>query len=267
MKTIYFADSHAHLTTQKEIELGSELERARQSHVKMIVNICTDNESLEKGLVLSKEFPQQEIHILTVASTTPHDVQNDGAHFFPIVEEAAKNGLLAGIGETGLDYYYAHSPKELQKEYLRNYLRLAGKYNLPVVIHCREAWHDFFTILDEENAPLKEPIKGVLHCFTGNKEEAQEVLKRGFYLSLSGIVTFKKSLILQEVAAFVPLDALLIETDSPYLAPQTRRGKKNEPAFVVEVAEKIAEIKGCGVEEVANATLKNTACLFLKESK
>ena len=259
-----FIDSHAHLTTQDGLSLEDELLRAKQAQVVAIINICTDLSSLEKGLQLEascrlrKDVPR----IYTVASTTPHDVAKDGAHFYPFVEKAAFEKKLVAIGETGLDYYYEHSPKDEQKKYLRKYLQLAQRFNLPVVIHCRDAWSDFFSILDEENAHAGKKIRGVLHCFTGSLEDAKQVIARGFYLSLSGIVTFKKSQVLQEVAKYVPLDRVLIETDSPYLAPQAHRGKKNEPAYVVEVAKTVASLKGISIGELSFATHFNTSELF-----
>lgn len=189
------------------------------------------------------------------AATTPHDVAKSGeSDFDEIAKEASR---LQAIGETGLDYYYEHSPRELQQLFLRRYLKLARDHQLPVVIHCREAFADLFKILDEEGH-----AGGVLHCFTGTLEEAQGVIARGFYLSLSGIVTFKKSLELQEVGKAVPLDRLLIETDAPYLAPQSHRGKRNEPAFLVDTARFLADLRTIPFEELALHTSANAEALF-----
>ena len=163
------------------------------------------------------------------------------------------------VGETGLDYHYAHSPKEVQQRFLKKYLLLAAETGLPVIFHCREAFTDLFALVDAEY-PKKAPA--ILHCFTGTLEEAEKVLERGWYLSLSGIVTFKKSEALREVAKRVPLSQLLIETDAPYLAPHSRRGKPNEPSFLVETAACIAQAKGVPVEEIALASASNAKKLF-----
>ncbi len=166
------------------------------------------------------------------------------------------------MGETGLDYHYEHSNRSIQQQFLVRYLHFALECNLPVIIHCREAFTDLFTLLDAEYQLKGKLAPGVLHCFTGTMAEAEEVLKRGWMLSLSGIVTFKKSLELQQVAREIPLEQLLIETDTPYLAPQKYRGKPNEPAYLVETASFIASLKGLSVEEVAAVTTSNAQKIF-----
>lgn len=251
-----FCDSHAHLTSPEVLPIVHEvIHRAHEGSVDKIVNICTDPVSLQEGLLLAKK----EMGIANVGCTTPHDVEKEGDLYFPIFEEAARAKLLQAIGETGLDYYYKELDKKLQKKFLIRYLHLAAELGLPVVFHCREAFEDLFSIVD-----LEYPKKGlaVLHCFTGTIKEAEEVLKRGWQLSLSGIVTFKKSETLKEVASMVPLEQLLIETDTPYLAPQTRRGKQNEPSFIIETAQCIAKIKEVSLEEVAKRTYQNAERLF-----
>lgn len=252
-------DSHAHLTSSSLFEsLDPILQRGQQAGLKAIVNICTNPLSLKRGLELSEKFPW----IYQAASTTPHDVEKEGEEVFGLMAETARQGYLKGIGETGLDYHYSHSDHEIQQDFLRRYLHLALECDLPVVIHCREAFADFFKILDAEYQVNGKHAPGVLHCFTGTIKEAEEVLKRGWMLSLSGIVTFKKSLELQEVAKNVPLSQLLIETDAPYLAPQSHRGKPNEPAFLAETASFLAQLKGISFEELAHATSQNAQRLF-----
>lgn len=256
---VELVDSHAHLTSPVVFDqLDSVLERAQLAGVKAIVNICTDSLSLERGLALSKRCPW----IYQAAATTPHDVEKEGEQVFDVMASAARNGQLKAVGETGLDYYYEHSNREIQKHFLRRYLHLALECQLPVVIHCREAFKDFFDVLDAEYQVNGKHAPGVLHCFTGTITEAEEVIKRGWMLSLSGIVTFKKSLELQEIAKMIPLDQLLIETDTPYLAPQRHRGKQNEPAFVLEIAHFIASLKQISFEEVAEATRLNASKFF-----
>lgn len=247
-------DSHAHLTSDEVYpQVDAVLERARAAGVKAVVNICTDLVTLERGLELHKRYPW----VYNAASTTPHDVEKEGEAVFGAMAEAARSKNLVAVGETGLDYHYAHSPREIQHHFLRRYLALAAECNLPVVIHCREAFADFFSILDQAKT-----VKGVLHCFTGTPAEAMEVVERGWFVSFSGIVTFKKSESLREAARLVPLDHLLIETDSPYLAPQSQRGKQNEPAFLGETARLLAGLKGVTVEELILMTQNNAKKLF-----
>lgn len=248
-----FFDSHAHMTEER-VFTGVEayLERAKSAGVEHIVNICTDKATLERGIELASRYDW----ISNVGSTTPHDVEPLGEKEFEAFAKAARNKQLVAVGETGLDYHYEHSPKVLQQEFLQRYMALAAETNLPLVFHCREAFADLFSIMKGCQS------KAVLHCFTGSKEEAATALDRGWLISMSGIVTFKKSKELQEVAQYVPLSSMLIETDTPYLAPQTKRGQPNEPSFIGETAQMIATLKGVSVEEVARATAENGRAFF-----
>lgn len=253
---IHYFDSHAHLTSSEMmVDIEAVMGRALSSGVTSILNICTTAEELSEGLVLSQSHPAVRL----AAATPPHTVSSDGEQDFSVFEEAARKKQLAAIGETGLDYHYLHSPKEIQKNFLKIYLCLAAETTLPVIFHCREAFADLFAIVDAE---LPKENVAILHCFTGTLREAKQVIERGWYLSLSGIVTFKKSEVLREVAKFVPLNQLLIETDAPYLAPQKRRGKRNEPAFLPETAACIAEAKAITLEEVARVTKQNAEKIF-----
>jgi TatD DNase family protein len=248
-------DAHAHLTDPTfRNDLPELLKRAQEAGVVAIVNICTDPEEVAFGLRLKQEFPW----IYTVASTTPHDAEKEGEKHFAQMEQYAASGALVAIGETGLDYYHYSHTKEIQKYFLRKYLQMAKHCGLPIVIHCREAFEDLFKILDEEY----QGLPGVLHCFTGTIAEAEEVIKRGWYVSFSGIVTFKKSIELQEVAKNIPLDRLLIETDAPYLAPLPFRSKRNEPAFLIETAKCVATLRGIPLTTLASATSENARALF-----
>lgn len=251
-----FFDSHAHLSSDEVLPLiDGVMTRAKIAGVSKIVNICTNLATLREGLLLEERFPQ----IKNAGSTTPHDVDSEGEEAFPVFAEAARSGKLAAVGETGLDYYYKELNPMIQKRFLIKYLHLALECHLPVIFHCREAFADLFSVTDAE---YRKGAPAILHCFTGNVREAEEVVSRGWYLSLSGIVTFKKSEDLRAVAQMVPLSQLLIETDAPYLAPQSRRGKQNEPSFLPETARCIAAAKGISVEEVAQATFRNGKSLF-----
>ncbi len=179
-------DSHAHLTSPDVISrLDGIIERAEAAHVKRIINICTDPKTLEAGLALEKKHPW----IRTAGATTPHDVEKEGKSSFDVFAAAARARQLVAIGETGLDYYYQHSNRSIQQEYLIRYLHLAKECRLPVIFHCREAFDDLFAISDREYPSQN----AVLHCFTGKPEDAKRGLDRGWMISFSGILTFKKS--------------------------------------------------------------------------
>jgi TatD DNase family protein len=254
MSLTYF-DTHAHLTGEQILPHVEEvLARAQMHGIKNIINICTDEKSLAEGLILH----QKHSWVRNAAATTPHDVDTEGETFFPLVENAAQRGLLAAIGETGLDYFYEHSAKKIQQAFLLRYFSLAIKMKLPLIFHCRDAFADLFAMADSayRDAPA------VLHCFTGTLEEAKGVLDRGWYLSISGIATFKKSESLREVAKYVPADRLFIETDSPYLAPLSQRGRQNEPSFLPETAAVIAAVKGMTPAALAKVTEENALRFF-----
>lgn len=258
MMTTYF-DSHAHITCEALYpQVDILLSRAQDASVRHIANICTNALSLQRGLELAKKYPW--VH--NVAATTPHEVDKEGEIFFPLVKQAALQGDLTAIGESGLDYFYYQHTKDIQQHFLRQYFKLALECQLPIVIHCRDAFADFFPILDDSYMLNGKHAKGVLHCFTGTVKEARELIERGWYVSLSGIVTFKKSTELHQVAKEVPLENLLIETDSPYLAPQSKRGKQNEPSYLPEIACWISELKGIPLEHVANVTKQNAYTFF-----
>jgi TatD DNase family protein len=249
---LMFFDTHAHLTCDALYhDLPAILHRAKEHKVDHIVNICTDAGTLERGLTLAKE----QRWIFNAGATSPHDVEKEGEKNFVLFEEAAKKGKLVAIGETGLDYYYEHSKRDVQQAFLRRYLALARQTSLPVIIHCRDAFNDLFEMIDDKNLV-------VLHCFTGMLEEAREAVNRGWLISFSGIVTFKNSHALREVVKQVPIDHLLLETDAPYLAPQGRRGKRNEPGYIEETARLIAELKGMSLDELASCTSANAFRIF-----
>jgi len=249
-----FFDSHAHITYGDTYDqIDDVLARAKAAKVSHIVNICTDITTLERGIELAKRTPW----VFNSGATTPHDVEEEGESAFPHFEKAARDGHLVAIGETGLDYYYEHSNRELQQEFCIRYFRLADALNLPVVIHCRDAFDDLFRLADTHYKG-----RAILHCFTGTYDEAKRGVDRGWMVSMSGIATFKRSQDLRDTFKKLPLEHLLIETDTPYLAPQTRRGKPNEPAFVGETCQCLADLHGKSLEEVAETTLQNGRRFF-----
>lgn len=246
-------DSHAHLSAEEMMpDIDAIMQRAQGMK---ILNICTNAETLKNGLDLAKRFS----NVYNAGATTPHDVETEGEKLFPLFAKAAFEKQLVAIGETGLDYHYKELDRKTQQQFLIRYLHLGLECKLPVIFHCREAFADLFSITDAEYPKGKA---AVLHCFTGTLSEAKEVWDRGWYLSLSGIVTFKNSHLLRQVAKEAPLDQLLVETDSPYLAPQSKRGARNEPCYVSETIACIAEVKGLPQEKVAQATFQNGHKLF-----
>lgn len=244
-----YVDSHAHLTSPQflEIERDEVIKRAVTSGIHTILNISTKHNELVEAFQLTPK----DLNLLHAASTTPHDASQNDA-FFSFVEEQALSKKLAAVGETGLDYYYENSPKTDQRLCLERYLDLSIRANLPVVIHCRDAFTDFISILDQ----FQGKVRGVLHCFTGTLQDAKALLDRGFYISFSGIVTYPKSHELREVLKCIPLERLLLETDAPYLAPQGFRGKRCEPAMITTTYTIVSEFLSVEPEVVMTAVNK-----------
>ncbi len=252
-------DSHAHLSGSELYPVvDTLLARGQNAGLKAVVNICTEQESLTNGLELAKRYPW----VFNTAAVTPHEAHQDMEAFFSSLSELAKTSKLVAVGETGLEYHYCPDTAPAQKKWMIRHFQLALECSLPVVIHCREAFKDLFEIVDSDYRTKDEIAPGILHCFTGTLDEAKEVVKRGWYVSFSGIVTYKKSTELQETSKWVPLENMLIETDAPWLAPQSHRGKQNEPAFVKEVAAMIANLKGISVDEVLKITEQNAIKVF-----
>jgi TatD DNase family protein len=253
--TFTLIDSHAHLFDPKiEKNLPSVLQRAFSSSISHIVNIATSKEQVEKAKKLKKEYPT----IALVGATTPHDAEKEGEQFFSFFEMEAREKNLDALGETGLDYHYFANTKEIKKNILIRYFELAKTTQLPIVIHCREAFADLFALADRHYG-LKQVI---LHCFTGGEREVEEALSRGWNISISGIVTYPNAKELQKAVKKIPLTNLLIESDCPYLSPQSKRNLVNEPAYIVETAKKIAELLELPIERVADTTSTLAKKLF-----
>lgn len=245
-------DSHAHLTQDACFEDIEEIaQRAKEVGVTAIINICTDAIALRRAEELKTPFL-----LYNAAAIHPHDVVKQ-PHFFDVVSEYAAKKRLVAIGETGLDYHYDFAPKEMQIDFLKKHLHLAHMHDLPVIIHCREAFEDFFSVLTKGPA-----VRGVLHCFTGTAEEARKGIEQGLYISFSGIVTFSKSSAIQEVVKTIALDRILVETDAPFLAPQGKRGRRNEPSYIIETVACLAQLRGIPVDEMARITTHNATQLF-----
>jgi len=247
---MYF-DTHAHLDDpQFKEDQEQVINRAREAGLELIVNVGYNVNSARKTVQLTKKYQ----FIYGTVGMHPHDANKlDGASIQELRKLAGEPKIVA-IGEIGLDYYWNHSPHDVQQRVFRRMIDLAREVKLPIVIHDREAHEDIFRILKEEKA---SEVGGIFHCYSGSWPLAKEAIKMGFYLSIAGPITFQNAKKTVEVVQEAPLDYLLLETDSPYLAPVPFRGKRNEPAHVVKVAEMIAQIKGLPLEEVGRITTEN----------
>lgn len=253
-----FADSHCHLTdAQFDADRDAMLQRARDVGVSrfIVIGANGDFSHNEKAVALAQQYAD----VFAVIGVHPHDAKTITEEMYTRLQALAQHPKVVGIGETGLDFYYDNSLREDQRHHFRAFIRLAQKLRLPLSMHVRDAYPEAAQTLREEG---NGQVQGVMHCFTGSVEDAQTLLDLGLFLSLSGIVTFKSAQELRAVAQFAPLDRLLIETDCPLLAPVPYRGKRNEPAYVIQVAKTIAEVKGITLEQVADATRRNTEELF-----
>lgn len=246
-------DSHCHLDCLKE-DVSDILARAKREDVGYFLCVCITQTDFPRMLSLANPYDNVFVSI----GTHPNEVVSHESTVAEMIALAADPKVVA-IGETGLDYYRTTGDLTWQQERFRRHIEVARKTNKPLIVHSRAAREDTIRILAEEKAT---EAKGVLHCFTENWDMAKQALDLNFYVSFSGIITFQNAHEIRDVVRKMPLDRLLIETDSPYLAPVPHRGKDNEPAFVRYVAEKVAEIKGLTYEEVAEQTTQNFFALF-----
>jgi len=251
-----FIDTHVHLNAEQyDEDLQQVIERAIEAKVEKMVVVGFDRKTIERAMKLADEYE----FIYAVIGWHPVDAIDCTPEDLEWIEQLAAHPKVVGIGETGLDYYWDKSPKEIQQELFRKQIHLAQKLKLPIIIHNREATGDVVKILREENAAS---VGGVMHCFSGSVETARECIDMNFMISLGGPVTFKNARLPKEVAKEIPLEHLMIETDAPYLAPHPYRGKRNEPSYVPLVAEEIARQKELSIDEVANATTSNAIKFF-----
>ncbi len=254
-----FVDSHAHLDDKAfDADREQAIERAHAAGVRYLLVIGGGNGPDDFHRALSVARKHESIY--AALGIHPHEAARVEELHFERLREAAKEPKVLAIGEIGLDYYYDHSPREVQKRVLIPQLELARELKLPVVVHCRDAWADLReTVRDHWQAAA---LGGILHCFTGSREDAKAFLDWGFLVSFAGIVTFPKSENLRAVARTVPLDRVLTETDSPYLAPVPHRGKRNEPAYVVEVTKALAALHSLAGEEMGRQAVTNFQRFF-----
>lgn len=249
-------DSHAHYNDAKfDDDRDTIIKEAHNSGITTIINAGYSLESSKKAIEIANQY---EFMYATVG-VSPNNIANLKEDYIKDIEELAKNHKVVAIGEIGLDYYWNKENKEKQKEIFMEQIKLANKLNLPIVIHTREAVMDTIDMLKNKVECIK---KGVFHCCPLNVELVKEALKLGFYISFAGPVTFKNSKNAAEIINLVPIEKILIETDSPYLSPEPVRGTRNDSRNVKYIAQKIADIKGLTVEEIAKQTYKNAQKIF-----
>jgi TatD DNase family protein len=252
-------DHHCHLDAKDfAADRDGVVARARAAGVGLMVSISMHICRLDETLRIAEAYPD----VFCSVGTHPHYAHTELD--IPVAEivRLAAHPKIVAIGEAGLDYFYDNSPREAQAEGLRKHIAAAQATQLPLVIHARDADTDIAAILEAEMA--RKPFPAVLHCFTGGPELARRAIELGLYISFSGILTFKKSEELRAIAASLPLDRVLVETDAPFLAPGKYRGKRNEPAFVVETAKELARVKGVTPADLARATTDNFFRLYAK---
>ena len=247
-----FIDSHAHLDDDGFAEdLDEVLARARKAGVTRIVSVGGGGASTERAIALARSHAE---FVFATAGVSPHDATSVDEPARERLKTLVKDSRVVAVGETGLDYHYDHSPRDVQRSVFEFHIELALEVGLPLVVHCRDAFDDCLRVLGRHAG---SGLCGVAHCFTGTEAHAWKFLDLGFLISFAGVLTFKKAKALRAVAARVPFERMLIETDCPYLAPQGRRGSRNEPAFLPLVAETLARICEKTTEEIGVLTSRN----------
>jgi TatD DNase family protein len=255
---IELVDTHAHLQAEEfASDIDQILERARGAGVGKIIIVggAGGLSTNDAGLELARHSPG----LYATVGMHPHDARQVREEEVNWLQELTRDPKIVGVGETGLDFYYEHSPRQVQRELFCRFIHMSCEARLPLVVHDRDAHREVAGLIRSEGRGM---VRGVIHCFTGDFEDAEVFLDLGLYLSFTGIVTFKNARELREVVRKVPMDRILVETDAPYLAPVPHRGKRNESAFVRLIAETIAQVKGLTLEEVARTTSLNTRALF-----
>lgn len=258
----YLVDSHCHLDSEGLADdLDGVIARAAEANVRRLLAINTRLSGFEALYAIAEAHRE----ISCSVGVHPHEAKNEpGTRPQDLLERAARPEVVA-IGETGLDYYYENSPRAEQRASFKTHIRAAQETGLPVIVHSRDAEEETIELLEEGSAA--GPLSGVMHCFTGSKPFAEAALSMGFYISLSGIVTFKNAKDLQETAKSLPMERLLIETDSPYLAPEPVRGRPCEPAYLAHTAAFVATLKGITEDEIMRRTTENFYNLFTRAER
>lgn len=251
-----FFDTHAHFNNNRfKHDRDSVIENTYKNDVKYVLNISNDIPTMYHTISLTKKYD----FIYGAVGVHPHFVSSLKDSDIDIIKDLAKNKKIVAIGEIGLDYYRNLSPQDTQKKWFKLQISLAKEVKLPIIIHNRDSDNDMIDIIESENAKV---VGGIIHSFSSDVAMAKRVLENNFYISISGPITYNNSKTLQEAVKYIPMERLLIETDSPFLSPEPFRGKRNEPSYVKLVAEKIGEIKNLSTEEVGKITLENAKKLL-----
>lgn len=249
-------DTHAHLDHERfKDDVDQVIERAKLSQVQSIITVGADLASSRQAVEFARRYPD----VIATVGVHPHDADSVSDSVLNEIAILAQDEGVVAIGEIGLDYHYDFSPRDVQRRVFAIQISLARELELPIVVHVREAYQDVMSILKSEHA---EDVGGIVHCFSGDREVAKDCLDMGFYISVGGILTFANSQELREIIRGLPMDRILLETDAPYLTPVPYRGKRNEPAYLVHVAEALANLKGITFDEVAETTTLNACKLF-----
>ncbi|MFA7255425.1 MAG: TatD family hydrolase [Candidatus Omnitrophota bacterium] len=249
-------DTHIHLHfPQYDADRPEVVRRAIEGGVTSFLNIGTDLEDSRKAVAMADEYPE----VYAAIGFHPHETKNANPADLAELEKLLAHPKVVAIGEVGLDYFHDHSPRDVQAKLLRTFLAWYDKHRKPIIIHCRDAYEDLLCVLQEHSSV---PYRGTLHCYSSNAAHMKKYLDLGFHISFGGALTYKKNDVLREACALCPKDRLLLETDGPYLAPQSMRGKRNEPLYMIETAECAAKLHGISVEGMADLTTANARALF-----
>lgn len=255
MTDFYLIDTHSHIDMQDFDDLDEIITNAAKSRVKNIIIPSVDKNSFDKVIKIANDYES----VYCALGIHPTEAQKAQSEDFERILELSSNKKVVAIGECGLDYYWDKTYIGEQKEVFVKQIEIAKKLKKALIVHDRESHKDVFEILTEN---INGEIPVVMHCFSGSLEFAKECIKKGFYIALGGVVTFKNAKKVHEIAKEIPLEYLLLETDAPYLTPEPYRGKRNEPAYVKFAAEKIAELRGVSIDEIAEATTDNAKMIF-----
>jgi len=249
-------DTHIHLHfPQYDADRPEMIQRAIQGGVRHFLNIGTDLEDSRKAIAIAETYPE----VYAAVGYHPHETKSASPADLAELEKLLAHPRVVAIGEVGLDYFHDHSPRDIQQKTLRTFLEWNQKHKKPIIIHCRDAYEDLLQILKGFST---QPYRGTLHCYSSDAATMKKYLDLGFHIAFGGALTYKKNDALREACALCPKDRLLLETDGPYLPPQTMRGKRNEPLYMIETAECVAKLHNMSVEAIADLTTANAQALF-----
>lgn len=249
-------DTHSHLHfPQYDADRPDMIRRAIEGGIQRFLNVGTDLEDSRRAIAIAEQYSE----VYAAVGFHPHETKHAHSEELAELAKLLLHPKVVAIGEVGLDYFHEHSPREVQERLLRTFLGWYDDSHKPLIIHCRDAYEDLLRVLNEHG---KAPYQGTLHCYSSDAETMKKYLGLGFHIAFGGALTYKKNDVLREACALCPKDRLLLETDAPYLPPQTKRGQRNEPLYMIETAECAAKLHGMSVEQMAELTTENAKTLF-----